>query len=87
MLHEALPDLGLSTSDERTTPVSTPAEKRAGSVKGFWRMLVGFVIVWVICVIVWALTGQGYFWPLWPALGLILGAIYAGFRIFRMPKS
>lgn len=67
--------------------MSTPAEKRADSVKGFWRMVTGFVIVWLICLAVWALTGQGYFWPAWPALGLVIGAIYAGVRIFRMPKS
>jgi hypothetical protein len=50
-------------------------------------MVIGFVIVWIICVIVWSLTGGGYFWPLWPALGMIIGAIYAGIRISRMPKS
>jgi H+/Cl- antiporter ClcA len=67
--------------------VSTPAEKRADSIKGFWRMIIGFVIVWIICVVVWALTGQGYFWPMWPALGLTIGAITSGIRIFGMPKS
>lgn len=67
--------------------MSDAAAKRADSIKGFWRMVLGFVIVWVICVIVWALTGQGYFWPLWPGLGLIAGAIYAGIRISRMPRS
>ena len=67
--------------------MSNAAAKRAESIKGFWRMLIGFVIVWLICVLVWALTGQGYFWPFWPALGMVLGAIYAGIRISRMPKS
>ena len=47
----------------------------------------GFVAVWVICVVVWGLTGQGYFWPMWPALGFVIGTIYAGVRIFRMPKE
>ena len=43
--------------------MSDVAAKRAASIHGFWRMLAGFVAVWVICVVVWGLTGQGYFWP------------------------
>jgi hypothetical protein len=37
-----------------------------------------FVAVQVVLVVVWALTGMGYFWPVWPLLGwgvpLLLGA-------------
>jgi len=67
--------------------MSDVAAQRAASIHGFWRMLAGFIAVWVICVVVWGLTGQGYFWPMWPALGFVIGTIYAGIRIFSMPKK
>lgn len=28
-----------------------------------------YVNVMVLLVVIWALTGAGYFWPVWPALG------------------
>lgn len=36
-------------------------------------------LVLAVCIAVWALTGAGYFWPMWPALGLsiLIGAVVA----------
>jgi hypothetical protein len=32
--------------------------------------LAGFLATSVLLVAIWALTGMGYFWPVWPILGL-----------------
>ena len=63
------------------------ATKRATSIRGLWVTIAGFIAAWLVCVLVWALTDKGYFWPAWAGLGMILGTIYAAVRIFRMPKA
>lgn len=39
-----------------------------------------FVVVIVVLVAVWALTGDGYFWPGWAALGGLLGFTAVGLK-------
>jgi hypothetical protein len=34
-----------------------------------------FVMVQLLLVCVWALTGMGYFWPIWPLLGWGIGLV------------
>jgi signal transduction histidine kinase len=52
---------------------------------GVSAVLVGFMIA------VWAVTTTGYFWPIWPALGLALaavahGAVVYGRRVHRIER-
>ena len=37
------------------------------------RHAVAFVAVNLLLIAIWALTGAGYFWPIWPLLGWGLG--------------
>ncbi|HEX8053768.1 MAG TPA: DUF1707 domain-containing protein [Thermoleophilaceae bacterium] len=41
--------------------------------KAFATHLRTYVMVMVLLVAIWALTGMGYFWPVWPALGWGIG--------------
>ena len=34
-----------------------------------------YVLVMLLLVAIWALTGAGYFWPVWPALGWGIGVL------------
>ena len=34
-----------------------------------------YLVVMVALVAIWALTGAGYFWPVWPALGWGIGLV------------
>ena len=43
----------------------------------FYGVVVG------ICVAVWALSGAGYFWPVWPILGMGLAVALKGARIYQ----
>jgi len=44
--------------------------------------LAGFLATSVLLVAIWALTGMGYFWPVWPILGwgvfVVPGALHGG---------
>jgi len=37
--------------------------------------LVPFLAVNLVLIVIWAATGAGYFWPLWPLLGWGLGLV------------
>ncbi|MFI0431616.1 MAG: 2TM domain-containing protein [Candidatus Nanopelagicales bacterium] len=62
------------------------AIRRLKNKQNFWRMLGGFVILWVIMIAIWALAGGGYFWPMWVIFGTGIAAIYSGWAAFG-PKS
>ena len=58
------------------------AEKRLKDQAGFWRLLGIFVIVWLILTAVWALSGGGYFWPVWAIFGMTIALLFAGWGAF-----
>jgi hypothetical protein len=41
-----------------------------------------YVIVNTMLVAIWALSGQGYFWPVWPILGWGVGLVLHGWKAF-----
>ena len=54
---------------------------------GFKRTAVTFVIIWVLLIIIWAVTGQGYFWPIWAIIGMGIALAFMGFDAYRSPTS
>jgi hypothetical protein len=42
-----------------------------------------YLVVMVALVAIWALTGAGYFWPVWPALGWGIGLVPHAFGAQR----
>jgi hypothetical protein len=42
-----------------------------------------YVAVMLLLVAIWALTGMGYFWPIWPMLGWGIGVLADGGRLGR----
>jgi hypothetical protein len=46
----------------------TPARRRRPE-------LAAFVAVNLMLIVIWAATGAGYFWPIWPILGWGLGLV------------
>ena len=40
-------------------------------------------VIAVICVVVWALAGGGYLWPVWPILGMSLGLAARALFVYR----
>ena len=49
--------------------------------------LAGFVTVNLVLVMVWALTGGGYFWPAWPILGWGLALAKGGACVLPTGRS
>ena len=54
-----------------------PQRPRAPQPRRSFRRpeLVPFIAVNLMLIVIWAATGAGYFWPIWPLLGWGLGLI------------
>ena len=51
------------------------AARREAARRGFSEHLRTYLMVMALLVTIWALTGMGYFWPVWPALGWGIGIV------------
>ncbi len=62
--------------------IRAAAVKRINQKRGFWRMVGGFVIVCLILTGVWALSGGGYFWPMWAFFGMGIATAFSGWAVY-----
>lgn len=63
------------------------AEQRLGAQAGFKKMFGGFIILWVVMVAIWALSGAGYFWPVWVFLGTGIALLYGAWAAYGPRES
>ncbi|MCH9814984.1 MAG: 2TM domain-containing protein [Actinomycetia bacterium] len=64
------------------------AASRLKQQQAFKVMLGGFVILWIICIAIWALGGddRGHFWPIWVIFGTGIAAAFTGWNAYG-PRS
>ncbi len=67
----------MDDSDRRTAALARLEAKRE-----FRNHVAVYVIVNSMLVAIWALTGQGYFWPVWPILGWGIGLVFHGWKVY-----
>ena len=70
----------LERSPEPADPAPRPTVAERRSLLGF--RAAGFGVAFVVLVVIWALTGHGYFWPVWPLLAFLLTLSLQGWRLF-----
>ncbi|HSR46169.1 MAG TPA: 2TM domain-containing protein [Acidimicrobiia bacterium] len=64
------------------------ALKRLKDKRDFKNHAATYLIVNALLVVIWAVSGQGYFWPIWPILGWGIGlALNAWTAYFQKPIS
>ncbi len=64
------------------------ALKRLKDKRDFKSHVATYLIVNALLVVIWAVSGQGYFWPIWPILGWGIGlALNAWTAYFQKPIS
>jgi hypothetical protein len=52
--------------DQTQTPRGKALAKRRKDVQGFREHATSLIVLSIICIAIWAATGAGYFWPMWP---------------------
>lgn len=58
------------------------ALRRLKAQRSFRAMLVTSAGVLAVVVIVWLLSGRGYFWPIWVVFGLGIALITTGWQAY-----
>ena len=64
------------------TQARKAAEERLKQQAGFKKMVGGFLVLIVVMVIIWAVAGQGYFWPIWVIFGLGIATIFSAWSAY-----
>jgi hypothetical protein len=65
-----------------TTTEPERADERAHARRDAILLTVTGPLVTAILVATWAATGAGYFWPLWPLMGMSIAVLIALYRAF-----
>ena len=65
----------------------TLARSRLVKRREFTAHLAAYVLVNVFLVAIWAFTGAGFFWPVFPILGWGIGVFFHGWDAFSEPLS
>jgi uncharacterized membrane protein len=58
------------------------AIKRLKAKRAFMGTLVTAVGVMIVLTVIWALSGGGYFWPIWAAFGLGIALVSTGWAAY-----
>jgi len=58
------------------------AEERAHARRDAMLLTLTGPIITAILLVVWAVAGAGYFWPMWPMLGMSIAVLVALWRAF-----
>ena len=53
----------------------------------FTAGLAPWAIFGAFFIVIWLITGAGYFWPIWPILGWGVGVAVSGVAAFRTPEK
>lgn len=64
------------------------ARKRVADRRDFGSHLVAYVVINSFFVLMWALSGRGYFWPAWVIGGWGIGIVLHAWEVFvRRPVT
>lgn len=84
-----LPVLPVSVQPSTTLPATAGITPSQLSERAEWRRskLTPWAVFAVFFVIVWAVTGGGYFWPVFPILGWGIGVTVSGIQAYSRPAT
>lgn len=74
-------------SDEQQNHLRKEAHARLKARRNFKQTFGGFVIVWLILTAIWALSGQGYYWPIWAIFGMCIALAFMAWGAYGPPDT
>lgn len=66
-----------TTDDQRQVAI-----KRLNAKRDFRIHLVVYILVNALLIMIWAVSGAGYFWPIWPLAGWGIGLALHGYNTY-----
>jgi hypothetical protein len=63
----------------RLRPMSA---RRAAAKAALLRSILWFGMISVVLLVIWAMTGADYFWPVWPILGFLIAIGWQAFAVY-----
>jgi hypothetical protein len=77
---------------ELRTPVDEAGLREEATIslrkkRDFRAHLLAYVLINGSLLIIWALTGSGFFWPVFPMLAWGVGLVFHAWDIYRPPLS
>jgi 2TM domain len=77
----------MSTIDQESDEWAR-ARKRVSDRRDFGSHVVAYVVVNAFLILIWAVTGAGYFWPVWVLGGWGIGLVLHAWEAFvRRPVT
>ena len=73
----------MTAQDERRES----AIRKLKQKQGFRGHLAVYVLVNTMLIVIWAATGAGFFWPIWPIAGWGIGLALNAYRVYFGPKA
>jgi hypothetical protein len=59
-----------------------PGVRQAAAKAALFRTALWFGMVSLVLLVVWAMTGASYFWPIWPILGFLIAIGWQAFAVY-----
>ncbi len=70
-------------ADDGVSEKEREAMEYVRDIKGFYANLFSYLVIMILLLIINLVTGPGYFWVVWPALGWGIGLIAHGAAVFE----
>jgi hypothetical protein len=58
------------------------ARKRLEDKRGFWNFAAVFLLVSALLIGIWAISGAGFFWPMFPIGGMGIGLALQAWSVY-----
>lgn len=77
----------MTTTDIQETDLRERAVTSLRKKRDFASHLLLYLVVNAFLVAIWAMTGAGYFWPIWSIVGWGIGVFFHGWDVYARPPS
>jgi len=77
----------MTTTDTQGADLRERAVTSLRKKRDFASHLLLYLVVNAFLVAIWAMTGAGYFWPIWSIVGWGIGVFFHGWDVYARPPS
>jgi uncharacterized protein DUF1707/2TM domain-containing protein len=76
------PSPGRARAADLPPRMRPPGPRQAAAKASLIRTIVWFGTLSLVLIVIWAMSGRNYFWPVWPILGFTLAIVWQAFAVW-----